>query len=118
MLSDKCPVIVATISVVRAHYLNGKSSDRVVVTLTPVVDTSFKLLLIILQNPTVAGKLPTVFCFFLAMCHSWERITSFAPWVTQGLELHSFIARKMPRSMHNMRPYIGNYVNCLKRIIL
>ena len=32
---------------------------------------------------------------------------SFAPWVTHGVELRAFIARKMPRSMHNMRPYIG-----------
>ena len=29
--------------------------------------------------------------------HSWERIMSFVP----------FIARKMPKSMHNIRPYIG-----------
>ena len=41
------------------------------------------------------------------MSHSWERITSFAPWVTHGVELRAFIACKMPRSMHNMRPYIG-----------
>ena len=43
----------------------------------------------------------------IPMSHSWERITSFAPWVTHGVELRAFIARKMPRSMHNMRPYIG-----------
>ena len=38
---------------------------------------------------------------------SWERITSFVPWVTHGLELRAFIARKMAKSMYNMRPYIG-----------
>ena len=43
----------------------------------------------------------------IPMSHLWERITSFAPWVTHGVELRAFIARKMPRSMHNMRPYIG-----------
>ena len=43
----------------------------------------------------------------IPMSHSWERITSFAPWVTHGVELRAFIAHKMPRSMHNMRPYIG-----------
>ena len=44
------------------------------------------------------------------MCHSWEEL-SFAPWVTHGV-------RKMPKSMHNTRPYIENYVICLKRIFL
>ena len=43
----------------------------------------------------------------IPMSHSWERITSFAPLVTHGVELRAFIARKMPRSMHNMRPCIG-----------
>ena len=38
------------------------------------------------------------------MSHSRERITSFAPWLTHGVELH--IARKMPQCMHNMWPYI------------
>ena len=38
---------------------------------------------------------------------SWERIMSFAPWVTHGIELCAFIARKMPKSIHNMWPYIG-----------
>ena len=42
-----------------------------------------------------------------SMCHSWERITPFAAWVTHGVELRAFIARKMPKSMHNTRPYIG-----------
>ena len=36
------------------------------------------------------------------MCHSWERIASFAPWVTHGIESGAFIARKMLKSMHNM----------------
>jgi len=44
------------------------------------------------------------------MCHSWEEL-SFAPWVTHGVH-------KMPKSMHNTRPYIENYVICLKRIFL
>ena len=49
----------------------------------------------------------------LTMCHSWERIASFAPWVTHGIELHAFIVRKI---MHNMWPYIGrNGQNSLPR---
>ena len=40
----------------------------------------------------------------IPMSHSWERITSFA-WVSHAVELRAFIARKMPKSMHNMRPY-------------
>ena len=60
------------------------------------------------------------------MCHSWERITlpfprvphgkelpSFAPWVTHGVELRVLIVRKMPRSMHNMRPCIGKELHYL-----
>ena len=42
----------------------------------------------------------------IPMSHSWERITSFAPWVTHGIELRAFIVRKMPKSMH-MWSYIG-----------
>ena len=49
------------------------------------------------------------------MSHAWERITSFAPWVTHGVELRAFIARKMPRSMHNMRPYIGKELHQLSQ---
>ena len=52
------------------------------------------------------------------MYHSWNElryhshesligITSCTPWVTHGIQLRTFIARKMPKSMHNMRPYIG-----------
>ena len=40
-------------------------------------------------------------------------VTSFAPWVTHGVELHAFIARKMPQSMHNMRPCIGKQLRHL-----
>ena len=40
----------------------------------------------------------------IPLSHSWERITSFAPWVTHWIELRTFIARKMPKSMW---PYIG-----------
>ena len=43
----------------------------------------------------------------IPMSHSWERITSVAPWVTHGMELRAFIVRKMARSMHNMWSYIG-----------
>ena len=43
----------------------------------------------------------------IPMNHSWKELRLFAPWVTHGVELRAFIARKMPRSMHNMRPYIG-----------
>ena len=32
---------------------------------------------------------------------------SFAPWVTHGVELRAFIARKMPKTMLNIKPYIG-----------
>ena len=39
------------------------------------------------------------------MCHSWERITLPAPWVTHGIKLRAFIAHKMPQNMHNMRPF-------------
>ena len=38
----------------------------------------------------------------IPMSHSWERIRSFAPWVTHGIELRAFIACKMSRSMHNI----------------
>ena len=44
------------------------------------------------------------------MCHSWERITSFVPWVTHGIELCAFIARKMAKSMYNMKLYIGRKI--------
>ena len=47
------------------------------------------------------------------MCHSWERIMSFAPWVTHGIELHAFIVCKMARSMHNMWSYIGKELRLL-----
>ena len=33
------------------------------------------------------------------MCHSWERITSIAPWATHGIELSPFSARKTPNSI-------------------
>ena len=33
----------------------------------------------------------------IPMCHSWERITLFVPWVTHGMELHTFIACKTPK---------------------
>jgi len=36
------------------------------------------------------------------MGYSWERIMSFTPWVTHGIELRAFIARKMPNSRHNV----------------
>ena len=49
------------------------------------------------------------------MSHSWERITSFAPWVTHGVELHAFIARKMPGIMHNMKPFIGKELRQLSQ---
>ena len=49
----------------------------------------------------------------IPMSHSWERIMSFAPWVTHGIELRAFIARKMPKSMHNMWPYIGKELRLL-----
>ena len=47
------------------------------------------------------------------MCHSWEKIMSFAPWVTHGVNLCAIIAHKMPKSMHNMRPYIGKELHHL-----
>ena len=34
----------------------------------------------------------------------------FGPWVTHGVEIRAFIAPKMPKSMHNMRPYIGKKI--------
>jgi len=49
----------------------------------------------------------------IPMSHSWEKITSFAPWVTHGVELRAFIARKMPRSMH--KPYIGKELRQLSQ---
>ena len=49
----------------------------------------------------------------IPMSHSWERITSFAPWVTHGIELRAFIARKMARSMHYMWSYIGKELRLL-----
>ena len=51
----------------------------------------------------------------IPMSHSWERITSFATWVTHGVELRAFIAHKMSRSMHNMRPYIGKELRQLSQ---
>ena len=39
-------------------------------------------------------------------------ISSFAPWVTHGIELHAFIARKVPKSMH-LWPYIGKELHVL-----
>ena len=36
------------------------------------------------------------------MGYSWERITSFTPWVTHGIEIRAFIARKMPKSRHSV----------------
>jgi len=54
------------------------------------------------------------------MGYSWERITSFTPWVTHGIELRAFIARKMPKSRHSMCDLIQGkfYVICLKGIFL
>ena len=40
----------------------------------------------------------------IPMSHSWERIMSFTPWVTHGIELCAFNVCKMPKSMHSMRP--------------
>ena len=31
----------------------------------------------------------------ILMSHSWERIMSFAPWVTHGIELHAFIVQNV-----------------------
>ena len=39
--------------------------------------------------------------------------TSFVPWVSHGKEFCVFIARKMPKSMHNMWPYIGKELRLL-----
>ena len=39
----------------------------------------------------------------IPMKHSWERITSFAPWVTHGVEL---LAVNSQKYLH-MLPYIG-----------
>ena len=36
-------------------------------------------------------------------------------WVTHGVELRAFIGHKMPRSMHNMRPYIGKELRQLSQ---
>ena len=47
------------------------------------------------------------------MSHSWERITSFVPWATHGIELRPFIVCKMPKSMHNMWSYIGKELRLL-----
>ena len=33
------------------------------------------------------------------MCHSWERVMSFPPWVTHRIQLRAFIVHKMPKSM-------------------
>ena len=49
----------------------------------------------------------------IPMSHSWEGITSFAPWVTHGIELRAFIVRKMAKSMHNMWSYIGKELRLL-----
>ena len=47
----------------------------------------------------------------IPMSDSWERITLPFPWVTHGkelrhlhlgIELRAFIARKMPKSRHNV----------------
>ena len=51
----------------------------------------------------------------IPMSHSWERITSFAPWVAHGVELRAFIACKLPGSMHNMRPFIGKELRQLSQ---
>ena len=53
----------------------------------------------------------------IPMYHSWERITSFAPWVTHGIELRAFIARKMLKSMHNMWSYLWKILQSLVRQI-
>ena len=44
----------------------------------------------------------------IPLSHSWERITSFAPWVTHWIELRAFIVRKMP-----MWSYIGKELHLL-----
>ena len=40
----------------------------------------------------------------IPMSHSWERIPSFAPWVTHRIELVSFNARKTPNSINSIKP--------------
>ena len=54
------------------------------------------------------------------MGYSWERITSFTPWVTHGIELCAFIARKMPKLGGTVCDLIQGkfYVICLKGIFL
>ena len=55
----------------------------------------------------------------IPMSHSSERITSFVPWVTHGIELRVFIARKTSNSICTCGLILGkNYVFCLKRIFL
>ena len=51
----------------------------------------------------------------IPMGYSWERITSFTPWVTctHGIELRAFIERKMPQSRYLLLGKI--YIICLKR---
>ena len=49
----------------------------------------------------------------IPMSHSWERITSFALWVTHGIEVRAFSARKTLKCMHNMWPYIGKELRLL-----
>ena len=82
----------------------------------------------LVRNHTLMLSFPQIYCRSLReipcvtygknyvtipMSHSWERITSFVPWVTHGIELRAFIARKMPKSMHNMWPYIGKELRLL-----
>ena len=40
----------------------------------------------------------------IPMGYSWERITSFAPWVTHGVELCDC---KMPQSRYTVQTYLG-----------
>ena len=48
----------------------------------------------------------------IPMSYSWERIV-FCTLGYSWVELSAFIARKMPRSMHNMRPDIGKELHQL-----
>ena len=47
------------------------------------------------------------------MGYSWERIKSFTPWVTHGIQLRAFIERKMLQSRYLLLGKI--YIICLKR---
>jgi len=51
------------------------------------------------------------------MGYSWGRITSFTPWVTHGIELRAFIARKMSKSRCDLIQE-KFYIICLKGIFL